>query len=40
MDGELFVFWGVVRYFEDLFAQDANQPTLVNVASKIYRGVS
>ncbi|KXN84739.1 Spindle pole body-associated protein sad1 [Leucoagaricus sp. SymC.cos] len=26
-------------YFEDLFAQDANQPTLVNVASKAYRGV-
>lgn len=26
-------------YFEDLFAQDANQPTVVNVASKAYRGV-
>jgi hypothetical protein len=28
------------RYFEDLFARDVNKPTLVNVASKIYRGVS
>ncbi|KAF9449515.1 alkaline phosphatase [Macrolepiota fuliginosa MF-IS2] len=27
-------------YFEDLFAQDANQPTLVNVASKVYRGIN
>lgn len=28
------------RYFEDLFAQDAQTPTTVNVASKAYRGVS
>ncbi|KAJ3567405.1 hypothetical protein NP233_g6386 [Leucocoprinus birnbaumii] len=26
-------------YFEDLFAQDAQQPTIVNVASKVFRGV-
>jgi len=28
------------RYYEDLFAKDAGQPTVVNVASKIYRAVS
>lgn len=28
-----------VRYFEDLFARDANAATVVNVASKAYRGV-
>lgn len=27
------------NYFEDLEAQDANQPSVVNVASKIYRGI-
>ena len=27
-------------YYEDLFAKDAGQPTVVNVASKIYRAVS
>jgi len=26
-------------YFEDLFAQDAGEPTVVNVASKAYRAV-
>ena len=28
------------EYFEDLFAQDAGSPSIVNVASKAYRGVS
>ncbi|THV07362.1 alkaline phosphatase [Dendrothele bispora CBS 962.96] len=27
-------------YFEDLFAQDADEPTIVNVASKAYRALS
>lgn len=28
------------NYFEDLFAQDAGSPSVVNVASKAFRGVS
>ena len=27
-------------YFEDLFARDAHQPTVVNVTAKAYRAVS
>jgi len=27
-------------YYEDLFAQDAGKPTVVNVASKVFRAVS
>ena len=30
----------IFAYFEDLFAQDAGSPSVVNVASKAYRGVS
>jgi hypothetical protein len=33
-----FSTWAI-SYFEDLFAMDANAPSVVNVASKAYRGV-
>lgn len=29
----------IFRYFEDLFAKDAGTPSVVNVATKAYRGV-
>jgi hypothetical protein len=36
---QVFLTW-VDRYYEDLFAEDADQATNVNVAAKAYRAVS